>query len=979
MKIVYRHVCLFIGLFCYSFIANSQDILYNESFTNQTGKGATGATPTVDLSDVTWTIDFSDADLSNAYRFRVRDIGGNPLFEGRNVGNSTWLSPAIPISNFSNISFSIDASQGNNTLDNSDSMTTQYRLDGGNWLTADTNGFLQNDYGSVIISQTGLSGSTLEIRVRMVNNANNERHRIDNILVTGTAPCSEAEDISNLTGTGANTSAILAWTNSACFDEVLIIGKNGSSPIAQPNGDGSNYLSNSYFGAGLEIANDEFVVYNDTGDTTIVTNLTNGNTYFFTVYTRLGLDWSSGVTVSVVPEITYCDSNSSSVEFEHITRVRLNTIDNDPGDNGATFYSDFTTLSTDLTKGNDYTITITAFKSLINDPLVFSVWIDYNANGDFNDTGELVFQQTAITTEVNGTFTVPITSSVGTTRMRVSMKFDTPSTPCETSFFYGEVEDYSINLTGSVPYIYDLGWQPANPNGVATSVDTISIINGEALFTDNTKANSITINPTGAMRVDPNVVIDISDQMTLESVSNAFSSLISDGIILGSLNYKRHVNEFNTTPGSTTGSNDLVAPPLTNIALTFNTFRNLPGNSVIPSGTIGGVPSFLFGPFNRDTNTYINYNASNDNDILLAGIGYRTASTVSGGSPLTFTGEIRNDIVSIPISIGSGSQWNLIGNPYPSYINSGDFLSANASVLDADAVGIYGYDGTAQNGWTILNFNTMNTTDNLAPGQGFMIAAEGTNSVSFTPAMRRNTGGDDFIEGRSASPNHMFILELTAEQTYNTSFYFNANSTRGLDPGYDAAAFGENAGATPIYSHLVQDNTGRAMAMQSLGETDFNDISIPLGVNVNQGTQLRFSIGETTLPSAIQVYLEDQIANTATLLNTSDYVFTPNNNLSGTGRFFLRFTDSALGTANNPLDVINIFTDDNTRTLVITGQLETITTISLYDLQGRLTLQNPLNTNDTTHSIAVGHLSTGVYVVELQSQNGSRTQKINLK
>ena len=750
--------------------------------------------------------------------FSVRDVGSNQLFEGRNVGTSTWFSPSISIASFSNISFTIDASQGNNTLDNSDSMTTQYRIDGGTWITADTNGFLQNDYGSVIISQTGLVGSTLEIRVIMVNNANNERHRIDNILVTGIAPCSEAEDISNLTGTGDTASAVLAWTNSACFDEVVIIGKNGSSPNAQPSGDGSSYLSNSYFGAGLEIATDEFVVYNNTGDTTIITNLTNGNTYFFTVYTRFGLDWSSGVTVSVVPEITYCDSNGSSVEFEHIARVRLNTIDNDPGDNGATFYSDFTALSTDLTKGNDYTITITAFKSLVNDPLVFSVWIDYNANGNFSDTDELVFQQNAVTTEVTGTFSVPITSSVGTTRMRVSMKYNTPSTPCETTFFYGEVEDYSINLTGSVPYIYDLGWQPINPNGVATSVDTISIINGEALFTDNTKANSITINPTGAMRVDANVVIDIADRMTLESVSNNFSSLISDGIILGVLNYERHVNEFNTTPGSTTGQNDLVAPPLTNTALTFNTFRTLPGNSVIPSGTIGGVPSFLFGPFDRDANAYINYNASNDNDLLLAGIGYRTASIVSGGSPLTFTGAIRNDIVSIPISIGSGSEWNLIGNPYPSYLNSGDFLLANASALDADAVGIYGYDGTAQNGWTIINFNTMNTADNLAPGQGFMIAAEGTNTINFTPAMRRNTGGDDFIPGRSFMENyHLRVVASTNTVHYPTDFYFNNNSTDALDPGYDAKLYSSNLPNFYLYSQLVQTDLLKPLAIQSLG------------------------------------------------------------------------------------------------------------------------------------------------------------------
>ena len=37
--------------------------------------------------------------------------------------------------------------------------------------------------------------------------------------------------------------------------------------------------------------------------------------------------------------------------------------------------------------------------------------------------------------------------------------------------------------------------------------------------------------------------------------------------------------------------------------------------------------------------------------------------------------------------------------------------------------------------------------------------------------------------------------------------------------------------------------------------------------------------------TAIELYLEDNIANTFTLLNTHNYTLTPNLNLNGTGRF----------------------------------------------------------------------------------------------
>jgi GEVED domain/Secretion system C-terminal sorting domain len=50
----------------------------------------------------------------------------------------------------------------------------------------------------------------------------------------------------------------------------------------------------------------------------------------------------------------------------------------------------------------------------------------------------------------SATFTIPTTAILGTTRMRVSSKYGAYSTPCET-FTYGEVEDYTINITSSTP------------------------------------------------------------------------------------------------------------------------------------------------------------------------------------------------------------------------------------------------------------------------------------------------------------------------------------------------------------------------------------------------------------------------------------------------------------------------------------------------------------------------------------------------
>ena len=137
-------------------------------------------------------------------------------------------------------------------------------------------------------------------------------------------------------------------------------------------------------------------------------------------------------------------------------------------------------------------------------------------------------------------------------------------------------------------------------------------------------------------------------------------------------------------------------------------------------------------------------------------------------------------------------------------------------------------------------------------------------------------------------------LNLTGSSgNFVTDIFFTEFSSQGLDPGYDASLLGREAPAFSVYSLLVQDDTGIPFAIQALGENDYTDITVPLGVNANQGEQLTFSISESALPNTVDVYLEDNVTNTFTLLNSGDYILTPSENLNGSGRFFLNFTKTS--------------------------------------------------------------------------------------
>ncbi|MDY8135635.1 GEVED domain-containing protein [Aquimarina sp. 2201CG5-10] len=203
--------------------------------------------------------------------------------------------------------------------------------------------------------------------------------------------------------------------------------------------------------------------------------------------------------------VTYCDSASTNVNDEYISRVQLNTIDNS---SNAQFYSDFTAISTTLNEGQNYSITVTPTWTGTTYSEAYAVWIDYNNNGDFTDSGELVWSKAPSTDTPNtGSFTVPSGTSQTAVRMRVSMKYNGIPTSCET-FTYGEVEDYTVNLeTGNTPVTYcDSASTNVNDEYISrVQLNTIDNTSGAQFYSDFSSVSTalnegqnynITVTPT---------------------------------------------------------------------------------------------------------------------------------------------------------------------------------------------------------------------------------------------------------------------------------------------------------------------------------------------------------------------------------------------------------------------------------------------------------------------------------------------------
>lgn len=180
-----------------------------------------------------------------------------------------------------------------------------------------------------------------------------------------------------------------------------------------------------------------------------VTGLTAATAYTFSVKAKdaAGNVSAASNTVNVTTlaaTAAYCTSQGNSVADESIGRVQIGTINN--ASTGGTGYTDFTAISTNLTKGASTAITVTPTWTSTAYAEGYAVWIDYNGDKDFDDAGELVWSNAAVsTTPVSGTFTVSASATATTTRMRVSMKYNAIPTQCE-AFSYGQVEDYTVNL-----------------------------------------------------------------------------------------------------------------------------------------------------------------------------------------------------------------------------------------------------------------------------------------------------------------------------------------------------------------------------------------------------------------------------------------------------------------------------------------------------------------------------------------------------
>ncbi len=464
--------------------------------------------------------------------------------------------------------------------------------------------------------------------------------------------------------------------------------------------------------------------------------------------------------------------------------------------------------------------------------------------------------------------------------------------------------------------------------------------------------------------------------VTLNSDSDEFSSLLVSGTASGNITYNRYVNIVGD------GEWDLIGAPVSGMAFSsLITDTNIANN---------GSGVFAVGSYDNTTDTWTNSTSATPGNLQL-GQGYQMATT-SGGT-LSFTGAIADGDQTVTItnsdaaSSGAGRRWNLIANPFASYLNgnsnadgTNNFLTVNTAALDDNFEAIYGWkaDGT---GYEIYNHTFNNNSEvYIAPGQGFFVAAAGNGenqTIILSKDMQTVTGVDDFVAARS-SASYELVLYMHSDnvKVSDTKFYFKEGLTLGLDPGFDAGAFNQSSGFS---SRLVEQDNGIGMGINAMSLDAISNVIVPLVVHQEAGITLKIEIANSTIPENINVYLEDTVENTFTLLTNEGFEILAQTTLSGVGRFFIHYTTSTLSTDTvSSTSLLTAYKGKGNAYISVEGlqQFSEPANLTLYNVLGMKVLSREIQDPSQKEMLSTVGMKTGVYILKVQAANIVFTKKL---
>jgi len=506
-------------------------------------------------------------------------------------------------------------------------------------------------------------------------------------------------------------------------------------------------------------------------------------------------------------------------------------------------------------------------------------------------------------------------------------------------FLFGNTANLN-NESSDFSYDY-MYLDPASTLNV-TSVNSLVLndLDVDGALDIKTGENSVTINNN--LTIDASATSNIADG----------SSLLVNGTASGNLTHTRTL--------ATTNWYGITSPVN---GQDIDTFISAEGLAQSTEDSDVGL-SQSYGTFS-DTWTYYNSSSSSSGNFI-GGKGY-IIKLVSAGD-ISFTGTFRNSDISRTLSTG-GNGFNFAGNPFASYTDIASMLTTNSGILDEETIWLWN-QATA-------SYDTKVTAEGykLAPGQAFFIKSNGeSGTLALNKSFQTHHTSDTFQ--RTENRPELYLSLSDGSVYKEAKIYYIDGATTSFDNGYDGTLFNGVSNPLAIYTHLVTDSEGKNYQVQSLPPNNYENMIIPVGINAEAGTAITIDAATNNFPSGINIYLEDKQDNSFALLEAdSNFSFTPENNLSGIGRFYLHTTSGVLSADDFATNTnISIYTSSNDN-LRIAGVQNGTATVRLYNILGKEMLKSSFEGNGV-NDINLNNIPVGIYIVKLTTENGVLNRKI---
>ncbi|MFN8246396.1 MAG: GEVED domain-containing protein [Ferruginibacter sp.] len=367
--------------------------------------------------------------------------------------------------------------------------------------------------------------------------------------------------------------------------------------------------------------------------------------------------YSSVITAGPQTEPTgYAASSATSTLDEEILNVTFGTINNTstcattaagPG-SIQNRYSNYTTTvaAPTVTAGTTVPISIQVGTCGSNFSNWTNVYIDWDRSGTF-DAGEQAYTSAASTSGPHletGNITIPLTVTPGVTRMRVYVvEFGSASSSPNTTYTYGETEDYIINLESlttqnpSLSYTWNQtaptpgivsgptpgGFTYTTPGLTATTSYTVTVTNANNC--------SVTSTPVTQITVSAGETVSISNVSANPICAGQSTTLTASATGGGILSYVWTDLSDNSTVG--TNSPTLTVSPSSTRTYRVTVNDECPGtpaqaDQLITVNPLPATPTVTGGGTFCSTSVPITLNASNGNDGTI----YYQGVTLNGTS-----------------------------------------------------------------------------------------------------------------------------------------------------------------------------------------------------------------------------------------------------------------------------------------------------------------------------------------------------------